>query len=63
LKSKEDASEVLKGRCREIRGIMPKAVEGIDNDNQDYFALANQPKLSDDPRFLLFKIEKEGDKF
>jgi hypothetical protein len=62
-KSKEDAGEVLKERCREIRGITPKAVEGTDTDNQDYFALANQPKWSDDPRFLLFRIEKEGNKF
>jgi hypothetical protein len=42
LKSKEDAGEVLKERRREMRDITANAVEGTDDDNQDYFALVNQ---------------------
>ena len=41
LESKEDAGEVLKERCRGMRDIKAKAVDGTDNDNQDYFALAD----------------------
>jgi len=41
LESKEDAGEVLKERCRGMRDITAKAVDGTDNDNQDYFALAD----------------------
>lgn len=63
LKSKEDAGEVLQERCRVMRDITAKAVEGTDNDSQDYFGLADQPTWPDDPRFLRAKIEIEGDNF
>jgi hypothetical protein len=46
-----------------MRDITAKAVEGTDNDTEDYFALADQPKWSEDPRFLRSRYEKEGDNF
>lgn len=63
LKSKEDAGDILRKRCADMRNITSKAAEGTYNDNTDYFKLYDQPKWLEDPRLLRSKIEIEADKF